>query len=249
MWCLLNAAHKETRFHFNGTSIRLLPGSLITGRFEGAKEIGYPPSTFWRKIKKLEQLKMIYITSTNKFSLISITKWNEYQTTHLITKVDNKELDNRTVKASMHSHKQLGTTKSGTKESMKAVNSIIDNMLTVSDRVPEIVDNSNDDVNNNKDNMLIDELQLKITTSGHQLDTYKNVKKKERPGLPETVEVVNTSFITKNDKSFFASKNSQVAQQPNNSHSLVYGGGITISEEDINGIHFFIKDGINYERD
>lgn len=76
---LLNAAHKETRFLWNGKEETLQRGQLITGRFALAEQSGMHPSKIYRCLKVLQKLGVITIKPNNKFSVITIVKYSQYQ--------------------------------------------------------------------------------------------------------------------------------------------------------------------------
>ncbi|MCY9153679.1 replication protein [Bacillus haynesii] len=85
--CLIKATHKEHDQLVGNQMVKLLPGEFVTGRHELASEFneGVKPSekvsssTVWRYMKNFEKWQMLNIKSGNKFSVISITNWSEYQ--------------------------------------------------------------------------------------------------------------------------------------------------------------------------
>jgi hypothetical protein len=85
--CLMKASHEGRRFLFNGNEVSLSSGQFVTGRDALAKEYnqGAPSDqvivsrTLWRWIKKFEKEEMLSISSTPKYSVISINKWEDYQ--------------------------------------------------------------------------------------------------------------------------------------------------------------------------
>ncbi|MEN7389898.1 hypothetical protein [Bacillus licheniformis] len=85
--CLLKATHKEHDQLVGNQMVHLMPGEFVTGRFELASEFneGVKPSkkvsdsTLWRYMQNFEKWQMLNIKSSNKFSVISITNWSEYQ--------------------------------------------------------------------------------------------------------------------------------------------------------------------------
>jgi hypothetical protein len=76
---LLLACHKEERFLWNGKEEILRRGQLITGRLKLAKQLHTNPNTIKDRLKTLVSLGIITIKSTNKFSIITIVKYNQYQ--------------------------------------------------------------------------------------------------------------------------------------------------------------------------
>ena len=89
LWCLLRANHKDTKVPFNGDDIELKSGEFITGRNKATEELPISPQTYRTCIKYLKSTSRITIKSTNRFSIISIVKWEEYQT-NLTSKSTNK---------------------------------------------------------------------------------------------------------------------------------------------------------------
>lgn len=89
LWCLclMKASHENRKFLFNGQEVRLSSGQFVTGRDAIAKEFNQGVTsdqlivsrTLWRWLKRFEKEKMLSISSTPKYSIISINNWNEYQ--------------------------------------------------------------------------------------------------------------------------------------------------------------------------
>ena len=86
--CLMKATHKETFVSVDGNSepIKLTKGQFVTGRFMLHKEF-YPknrkgnksPLTIWRKLEILQKLQNLNIKAFNKYSIITINNWEQYQ--------------------------------------------------------------------------------------------------------------------------------------------------------------------------
>lgn len=81
IYLLLEATHKKYDVLFNGKRITLLPGQLITGRNVIAKALKVSSSNVQRILNEFEIEQQIEQQTTNKNRLITILKWNEYQTT------------------------------------------------------------------------------------------------------------------------------------------------------------------------
>lgn len=85
--CLMKASHKESRIIFNGQEIAVSSGQFVTGRAVIEKEFneGVPRDqqivgrTLWRWLKKFENEQMLSISSTPKYSVITINNWDDYQ--------------------------------------------------------------------------------------------------------------------------------------------------------------------------
>ena len=96
VYCLLKANHKPNTFIWNGEQVTIQRGQFISGRKEIAKELNMNESCTYRNLKKLEKLGNVNIKSNNKFSLITVCKYNTYQTStlqseqHFEQQVNNK---------------------------------------------------------------------------------------------------------------------------------------------------------------
>lgn len=79
IWCLLKATHIEREQLVGQQIIHLEKGQFIFGREKASEELKMTESTVYKYIKLLEKLQMISINSNNKFSVVSIEKWEDYQ--------------------------------------------------------------------------------------------------------------------------------------------------------------------------
>lgn len=81
IWCylLLNATHKEQRKEFNGKTITLEKGQLITGRKAISVKFNISESKVQRVLKRLEIEQQIEQQTSTKNRLISILNWSSYQ--------------------------------------------------------------------------------------------------------------------------------------------------------------------------
>ncbi|HAP4183041.1 TPA: DnaD domain protein [Enterococcus faecalis] len=85
--CLMKASHEDRKFLFNGQEIAVSSGQFVTGRAVIEKEFneGVPRDqqivgrTLWRWLKKFENEQMLSISSTPKYSVITINNWDDYQ--------------------------------------------------------------------------------------------------------------------------------------------------------------------------
>ena len=74
-WCLFKANYKDKVF--KGT---LVPrGSFVSGRFVGSEQLGIPPATWYKRMKRLELTGCISIKGSSKFSVVTIVKYEQYQ--------------------------------------------------------------------------------------------------------------------------------------------------------------------------
>lgn len=87
MYCLFKASHKEHEQLVGNQIIQLKRGQYVTGRFSLAEEMntGMKPKqkmndkTWWRHLENLEKWGMLTIKSTNKYSIVTIDKYELYQ--------------------------------------------------------------------------------------------------------------------------------------------------------------------------
>ena len=81
LWChiLMKANHKEAEFMWNGEMIIVKRGQFITGRNQLSDETGITKSTIENILRCFENGHQIGQQKTNKFRLITVIKWKEYQ--------------------------------------------------------------------------------------------------------------------------------------------------------------------------
>lgn len=79
IYLLLNATHKEIPVIFKGKKILLIPGQLITGRKSISDDLSISESKIYRILNDFKSEQQIEQQTSNKNSLITILKWNEYQ--------------------------------------------------------------------------------------------------------------------------------------------------------------------------
>lgn len=76
---LFKANHKDKKFLHAGQMIDLKRGQILTGRKVLASEIGANESKIFRLLKVFESEQMIEQQKSNKFSIISILNYEQYQ--------------------------------------------------------------------------------------------------------------------------------------------------------------------------
>lgn len=85
--CLLKASHKERNQLVGNQVVNLEVGQFITGRKALANEFNkgakdnhiISESTLWRWLLLFEQLQMLNIKKTTKYSVVTVVNWREYQ--------------------------------------------------------------------------------------------------------------------------------------------------------------------------
>jgi DNA-binding transcriptional regulator YhcF (GntR family) len=85
---LLSANHEDNTFIFNGKKQTILRGQFLTGRKELASKTKVSQTTLERILNYLESEHQIGQQKTNKYRVITIINYNEYQQT------DNKRTTN-----------------------------------------------------------------------------------------------------------------------------------------------------------
>lgn len=79
IWSLLKATHIEREQLVGQQIVHLEKGQFVFGREKASEELKMTESTVYKYIKLLEKLHMISINSNNKFSIVTIEKWEDYQ--------------------------------------------------------------------------------------------------------------------------------------------------------------------------
>lgn len=85
--CLLKCTHAEYEQLIGNKLVKLEAGQFVTGRIILAEEFnkGATPKnkvseiTLWRKLKNLERFEMLNIKTTNKYSVVTVINWHDYQ--------------------------------------------------------------------------------------------------------------------------------------------------------------------------
>lgn len=97
IYCLLKAAHTDHDQLVGKQLVHLKPGQFVFGRRVASEELRMKPSTVWDCMKLLEKMQNINIKSNNKFSVVTIEKWGEYQNKSESNQqqTDNKPTTNR----------------------------------------------------------------------------------------------------------------------------------------------------------
>jgi len=100
IYCLSKAAFKPTTLLIDKREIHLQPGQFVTGRFSLHSEFNsgvrnskrVKETTLWSWLKRLESYGNLDIKSYNKYSVVTVVKWYEYQD-NLTT--EQQQTDNR----------------------------------------------------------------------------------------------------------------------------------------------------------
>ena len=76
---LLKANYQDTQITFNGQVMTIQRGQHLAGRKKLSEETGIKQSTVRNKLKLLEKTRFLDIKSNNKFSVITICKYEDFQ--------------------------------------------------------------------------------------------------------------------------------------------------------------------------
>lgn len=79
IWCLLKASSQEYETLVGMTNIKLERGQFVFGRKKAAEELKMNENTIYKYMKVLEKEQNINIKSNNKYSVVTIEKWGQYQ--------------------------------------------------------------------------------------------------------------------------------------------------------------------------
>lgn len=79
LFCLLKASHKEHEVLVGDSLVLLKEGELATGRKAISSATGLTEQNVRTALSKLEKLQILTINPTSKYSIISITNWDQYQ--------------------------------------------------------------------------------------------------------------------------------------------------------------------------
>jgi hypothetical protein len=92
IWCLLKATHKDREQLVGRQIVFLKKGQFIFGRKKASEELKIKEKTLYDYMQILQSLQMLNINPNNKFSVVTIEKWEDYQIEEL--KIDNKKTTN-----------------------------------------------------------------------------------------------------------------------------------------------------------
>ena len=85
--CLFKAQHTKHTFMVGNQNIELEPGQFITGRNDISDDFNYGVKsskkinglTLFRWLESFQDLEMLNIKKTNKYSIVTINNWHKYQ--------------------------------------------------------------------------------------------------------------------------------------------------------------------------
>ena len=80
---MLKATHKDRKQVIGLQIVDLKNGQFVFGRKKASEELKMKESTIYKYMNLLKELQMIDVKSNNKFSVVSIEKWENYQTNEI----------------------------------------------------------------------------------------------------------------------------------------------------------------------
>ena len=96
IWCLIKANHKKRSVSLKVgkgfATVMVNRGQFIFGRNKASEELNIPASTVLRHMEKLQSEKAINMRSDNQYSIITICKYEQYQS---IEEQDEQPTDNQ----------------------------------------------------------------------------------------------------------------------------------------------------------
>lgn len=104
IYCLLKSNYEDREFLFNGELVKIQRGQFITGRKIIAKDLKQNENSVYTRLKLLEKLKYIKLISNNRFSILTVEKYETYQAIQI-------ELQQQDNNSSTTSQQQDNTTK------------------------------------------------------------------------------------------------------------------------------------------
>ena len=128
---LMTATFKEVEFLFNNKIHILKPGQLLTGRTALVHDTGINRNKIERILKTFENEQQIEQLKTNKYRVISICNWEQYQT-------KEQESEQQVSNKGATSEQQVSTYNNGNKENKvkKVKQDNIDDFI-IPDYIPE----------------------------------------------------------------------------------------------------------------
>lgn len=114
IWCLLKASHQGNEFYLGLNKIEVGEGQFVFGRDSASTDLKMSPSTVWNWMRLLRKDSYLNIKTTNKYSVITICNWKQYQL------LDNK-MDSR-----ITTEKQQNNTNNNVENVKKIIPSVLD---------------------------------------------------------------------------------------------------------------------------
>lgn len=79
IYCLTKCTHKETEVRVGKQKVLIKPGQFVYGRKKASMEMNMKESTIKDYMNALKEDGVITVDSTNKYSVVTVVKWGDYQ--------------------------------------------------------------------------------------------------------------------------------------------------------------------------
>jgi hypothetical protein len=121
-WLLIHASHKRHTQVVGRISVELNPGQLVIGRKSLSDALDLTEQNVRSCLKLLKNMENITIKSTNKFSILTIEKWELYQSDseEVTSKITSRSTDDQPA-----TNQQPTTNKNGKNEKNEKKNKIL----------------------------------------------------------------------------------------------------------------------------
>ena len=128
--CLLMASFKE----FDWMGQKMKPGQFITSRKNLSKDLGFSEMQIRTALKKLESTKEITIETTNKYTVITVMNWDNYQSDNDFNNQDfNQQITNK-----QPTDNQQITNKQPHRKNVKNVKNVKNSVCDVASAAPQL---------------------------------------------------------------------------------------------------------------
>lgn len=79
MYCLLQASYREMRIPVGRQTVHLQPGQLLYGRKAVSQRLNMSEGKLRHVMQQLEEMGAVSVASTNRYSVVTIVNWKQYQ--------------------------------------------------------------------------------------------------------------------------------------------------------------------------
>lgn len=124
IWCLCKASFKDKKALIGNSTVDLKAGQFVCGSKAGAVVFETSESTFHRRLKILEELGCISLNPTNKFTIVTVNNWCEYQA----TAPDNSEKVRGSKQYGLGYHRGKSETIKEIQEQIEELKNTLDNL-------------------------------------------------------------------------------------------------------------------------
>ena len=145
LWLLLKANYKKSfvqlKIGVGYTTIEVDRGQLLFGRFKAEEELGIDGSMIYRTLSTFEKLEQIKIQTNNQYSLITICKYDSYQS---YDKDDEQPTNNQrtTNEQQVNSRRTAGEQQVNTSKEDKEYKEVKENKEYIDKAKKSVKDNS-----------------------------------------------------------------------------------------------------------